>query len=43
MVRHSLKYVSWKRRPEVAADLRHIYEAATTEEAELRLGEFQAK
>ena len=43
MVRHSLKYVSWKRRPEVAADLRHIYEAATTEEAELRLGEFEAK
>jgi putative transposase len=24
MVRHSLNYVSWKRRPEVAADLRHI-------------------
>ena len=43
MVRHSLNYVSWKRRPEVAADLRHIYEAATTEEAELRLGEFEAK
>ena len=43
MVRHSLNYVSWKRRPEVAADLRHIYQAATAEEAELRLGEFEAK
>jgi hypothetical protein len=43
MVRHSLNYVSWKRRKEVAADLRHIYQAATVEEAELRLGEFEAK
>lgn len=43
MVRHSLNYVSWKRRPEVAADLRYIYQAATAEEAELRLGEFEAK
>ena len=43
MVRHSLNYVSWKRRKEVAADLRHIYQAATAEEAELRLGEFEAK
>ena len=25
MVRHSLNYVSWKRRPEVAADLKRIY------------------
>jgi len=29
MVRHSLNYVSWKRRKEVAADLRRIYTAAT--------------
>ena len=43
MVRHSLNYVSWKRRKDVAADLRHIYQAATAEEAELRLGEFEAK
>ena len=43
MVRHSLNYVSWKRRKEVAANLRHIYQAATAEEAELRLGEFEAK
>ncbi len=43
MVRHSLNYVSWKRRPEVAADLRLIYQSATAEEAELRLGEFECK
>ena len=43
MVRHSLNYVSWKRRPEVAADLRRIYQAATAEEAEIRLGEFEDK
>ena len=43
MVRHSLNYVSWKRRPEVATDLRLIYQSATAEEAELRLGEFEEK
>ena len=43
MVRHSLNYVSWKRRPEVAADLRRIYQSATAEEAEIRLGEFEDK
>lgn len=43
MVRHSLNYVSWKRRPKVAADLRLIYQPATAEEAELRLGEFEEK
>ena len=43
MVRHSLNYVSWKRRKEVAADLRRIYAAATLEEAELMLGEFEEK
>jgi putative transposase len=43
MVRHSLNYVSWKRRKEVATDLRHIYQAATAEEAEQRLGEFEAR
>ena len=43
MVRHSLNYVSWKRRKEVAADLRRIYTAATAEEAELMLGEFEAR
>jgi putative transposase len=43
MVRHSLNYVSWKRRKEVAADLRRIYQSATAEEAELRLGEFETR
>jgi putative transposase len=43
MVRHSLNFVSWKRRPEVAADLKRIYQSATADEAEQRLGEFEAK
>ncbi|NHR07237.1 IS256 family transposase [Chromobacterium haemolyticum] len=43
MVRHSLNYVSWKRRPEVAADLKQIYQSSTLDEAEQRLGEFEAK
>ncbi len=43
MVRHSLNYVSWKRRKEAAADLRRIYTAATAEEAELMLGEFEER
>lgn len=43
LVRHSLNYVGWKQRKEVAADLQTIYRAATREEAELRLAEFAAK
>mgnify|MGYP000566124028 CR=1 FL=1 len=43
MVRHSLNFVSWKRRKEVAADLKRIYQAATADEAELRLGEFEER
>ena len=43
MVRHSLGFVSWKRRKEVAADLRRIYTATTADEAEQRLGEFEDK
>jgi transposase-like protein len=35
--------VSWKRRKEVAADLRRIYTSATLDEAEQRLTEFEAK
>jgi putative transposase len=42
-VRHSLNYVSWKRRPEVAADLKRIDQSATADEAEQRLGEFETK
>ena len=40
MVRHSLNYVSWKLRKVVAADLKTIYAAATADEAQIRLGEF---
>lgn len=43
MVRHSLNYVSWKRRPEVAADLKRIYTATTADEAEQRLAEFETR
>jgi putative transposase len=43
MVRYSLNYVSWKLRAEVAADLRAIYVAATADEAEQCLDEFEAK
>jgi len=43
MVRHSLNYVPWKRRLEVAADLRIIYTAATAKAAEEHLAEFEAK
>jgi putative transposase len=43
LVRYSLNYVSWKLRKAVAADLRTIYTAATVEEAEIRLDEFEVK
>jgi putative transposase len=43
LVRHSLNYVGWKQRREVAADLKTIYTAATDQEAEQRLAEFSLK
>ena len=43
MVRHSLNFVGWKQRKEVAADLRLIYAAATEDEAERQLTEFEEK
>ncbi len=43
MVRHSLNYVSWKQRKEVAADLKIIYAASTIEEAEFHLEQFEDK
>src|SRR5262245_29608223 len=43
LVRHSLNYVGWKQRKQVAADLRLIYTAATADEAEQRLNEFAGK
>jgi len=40
MVRASLNYVNWKERKRVAADLKPIYRAATSDEAEWALREF---
>ena len=40
---HSLRYVSWKQRKAVAADLRRIYIAPTLSEGEQALQEFAAK
>ncbi len=43
MVRYSLNFVSWKLRKTIAAALRVIYTAATAEEAERRLTDFDVK
>jgi putative transposase len=43
LVRHSLNYVGWKQRKEVARELKLIYTAATDGEAEQRLAEFGLK
>lgn len=43
MVRHSLNYVSWKQRKEVATDLKAIYQAPSVEMAEKNLDAFAAK
>src|SRR5258706_1161417 len=43
LVRHSLNFVGWKQRGEVARDLKTIYSSATEVEAEQRLDEFAAK
>jgi putative transposase len=43
LVRHSLNYVGWKQRKEVARDLKTIYTAATDVEAEQSLAEFSLK
>jgi transposase-like protein len=42
-LRNSLNFVPWKAQKEVAADLKLIYSAATADEAELRLAEFESK
>ena len=42
-IRHSLRYVNWKQRKVIAADLKRIYGAATLAEAELALAEFAEK
>jgi putative transposase len=41
VVRNSLAYVNWKKRKAVAADLKTVGRAATLEEAERQLGEFE--
>ena len=43
MVRNSLNYVGWNKRKEVAADLRLVYSAATIDEAEHALADFEDK
>lgn len=43
LVRHCLNYVSWKQRREVAADLRPIYTAPTSDAAAQALDDFAAK
>jgi putative transposase len=43
IVRNSLKYVSWKQRKEVAADLKKIYQSSTAEQAEMHLIDFGEK
>lgn len=43
MVRNSLKYVGYKERKEVAADLKQIYQSVTEEEALHELNKFEQK
>jgi putative transposase len=43
LVRASLNYVSWQDRKKVVADLKPIYRAATADEAEQNLSEFERK
>jgi putative transposase len=43
LLRHSMKYVSYKDRKELAADLKTIYRATTAEEAAAQLEEFAGK
>src|SRR6267142_1730002 len=43
LIRHSLNFVGWKQRKEVATDLKTIYTSATETEAAQRLTEFAAK
>lgn len=43
MVRHSLNYVSWKVRKEVATDLKAIYASSTVDQANTALDTFQER
>jgi len=43
MIRNSTKFVNWKDRKELCADLKHVYQAPTIDEAETALLEFAEK
>lgn len=43
MIRNSLRFVSWKDRKSVAADLKAVYKAVTEEQARMHLSEFARK
>ena len=43
MVRHSLKFVSWKHYKAVTADLKQIYQSAIEDQALLALDQFAEK
>ncbi|HEY4085038.1 MAG TPA: transposase [Bryobacteraceae bacterium] len=43
VVRASLSYVTWQDRKKVAADRKPVYRAATADEAERQLSEFESK
>jgi putative transposase len=43
MIRNSTKFVNWKDRKLLCTDLKHIYQAATVDQAELALVEFAEK
>jgi putative transposase len=43
MIRASMKYVTWQDRKQVVAALKPVYKAATADEAERQLGEFEDK
>jgi len=43
LIRASLNYVTWQDRKKVVADLKPIYKAATADEAERQLNQFEAK
>lgn len=43
MIRNSVKYVSWKDRKQLIADLKKVYKAYTAEEAEANLVKFSEK
>ena len=43
MLRNSLRYVSWKERKEVAAELKNVYNAPTADPARIALDAFRER